>query len=419
MLYKDFLQYFFAEEKTELSCFSTNEINFLNTYFFAMNAKSYSKVSEKYVDKVILMENNYIRLEKFFSIYGELISEYFSLKNLSLLENAVDEKTEDFKYLKSILKTIEDRYLYYDSVFNIVTNKFNVPNNHTARIVNKYSQMLNDSLRKNQENLETSKKNYLDSKKYFDGSKKLFDDSKKAFDDSKENFDKSEKIFNEAEKNVSGLVSNMLTVLGIFVSIVVAVLIVYITIFLGGKGEETLQFFTTIPQLNLLKYVLSIHLLGDFIFMFLFFIAKLTNRTLMSSCVNFKPILKEKEKKTGSEKTEQRYLYDDQLEKEKPCNHCIYTCSPLRILANRLSHIIMFNGAMLFFYDLLYAWWYIEHLYKLKPISFFVVAKEPYFLFFLILFTLNILLLLIIKVFIIKRPEDPIFNCKVCKKNRR
>ena len=170
-----------------------------------------------------------------------------------------------------------------------------------------------------------------------------------------------------------------------------------------NKENNVFLFFSNTPQLNLLKYVLSIHLLGNFIFMFLFFIAKLTNRTLMSSCVSFFPLQEEashnektettkgiEESEESEESEENRYLINDTLEKQKPCNRCAYACSSYRIIVNRLFHVLLFNGAMLFFYDCLYVWWYVVHIYELDKISFNIIAKEPYLFLFILYNTRNV-----------------------------
>ena len=389
MFYEEFLKAFFDQRKEKLNKISNEEIKILNDYFASSEPNKKADISDNYIIDIILLDNNYNRLKNFFNTYGNLSSEFLSDEKLLHFDSKqYNNFEEDVEYLKEILEAVQRGYNRCDSILKIAVSEASKPYNLIIGIVEKYTKRLSTSL----------------------------DESKNTYNKAQKAYNKSEHLFKEAEKNVEGLVSNMLTVLGIFVSIVVAVLIVYITVFLD-KGNNSSLFFTNTPQLNLLKYVLTIHLLGNFVFMFLFFIAKLTNRTLMSSCVNFLP-LQNKNEPEKEELEENRYLLDDKLEKQKPCTRCAYACSSYRIIVNRLFHVLLFNGAMLFFYDCLYVWWYVVHLYELDIISLWLIAKEPYFLLFILLLSLNVIFIIMIKQFIINKPNMLKNNCP-CKKTQK
>ena len=139
----------------------------------------------------------------------------------------------------------------------------------------------------------------------------------------------------------------MLTVLSILISIVVAVLIVYITLFLEGN-IDTKSIFRNVTQLFFLKYILAVHVVGDLVFLMLFMIARLTNRTILTTCSYFywAPYVKDKDKDNYTS------IYHGFA-----CADCCYKCSFAYKLRRKAAYIIYFNVLMALLYISLYVWW--------------------------------------------------------------
>lgn len=152
---------------------------------------------------------------------------------------------------------------------------------------------------------------------------------------------------------IDNLVPNVLTILGIFLSIVIAVVIVYIEIFLQPNGNSVVNsLLNSVIQINLARYFISAHTLGNILFLLLFMIARLTNRTILTSCKSFEWNSK------ISEENRDSYLTDFH---SFACADCQKDCSLIQKLKNKSMYIIGFNVLMFLSYLLLYVWWIFDH----------------------------------------------------------
>lgn len=90
--------------------------------------------------------------------------------------------------------------------------------------------------------------------------------------------EKAEKQVIDARTAANGIVPNMLTILGVFIAIIIAVVACYLTLIFNQHQESPF------PSLNISMCLLMGQLLMDIIFLLLYLISKLTNYTLACHC---------------------------------------------------------------------------------------------------------------------------------------
>ena len=147
----------------------------------------------------------------------------------------------------------------------------------------------------------------------------------------------------EAQKSAEGIVPNMLTVLGIFVAIVIAVVACYLSVLLANQYTGTSQY--TLPVV-FLHYLIMGHIMIMVVFLLLYLVSKLTSRPITTHCGNFEEI-------TNPPK-----------HAPKECDKCINNCSSL--VRFRLQYTYIFVINMFFFvgYFLLGIWHTINVYYR-------------------------------------------------------
>lgn len=95
----------------------------------------------------------------------------------------------------------------------------------------------------------------------------------------KQQLENNKKALLEAINHADNLLGHSIEILGIFVAI--------ITIFIGGFSEISL--FGTIDNLNTYKFFLYIiitgHIMANLIFMFIYMLGRITNKTISASCI--------------------------------------------------------------------------------------------------------------------------------------
>ena len=139
--------------------------------------------------------------------------------------------------------------------------------------------------------------------------------------------------------------------MNILISIVIAVVVVYITIFLEPDNKENSMVEMYI-QASFARYVLSVHLLGDLLFLMMFMIARLTNRSILMSCAEFDwaSYINDKIKDH----------YDSPYHKYA-CADCNKNCTISKKLRLRSAYIIYFNLIIFVLYAALYLWWILDY----------------------------------------------------------
>ncbi len=103
-------------------------------------------------------------------------------------------------------------------------------------------------------------------------------------EESNEKLIKANEKIDDATKQSKEILNQSIEVLGIFVAI--------ITIFIGGFTEISL--FGTMENLNTYKFFLYVvvtgHIMSDLIFMFVYMLGRITNKSISVSCINYQKI---------------------------------------------------------------------------------------------------------------------------------
>ena len=95
----------------------------------------------------------------------------------------------------------------------------------------------------------------------------------------------AQKIANKAEKTSDNIVPNMLTVLGIFIGVVVAIMACYLSIVLQEDNAEAIA-LKSIPLAFMFAWMMG-HVMVMAIFILLYMIAKLTDRRISNGCPDY------------------------------------------------------------------------------------------------------------------------------------
>lgn len=318
MSYEQYCEALFSENKSNILHVSEDEIQVL---------KKIQAPGQVHIDYEILDE----QLSKYFSNKGTKVFTTFDdiyekdpwKQYIQDLEERI-ENFQSYKFVYQTIKSIESKFRIYSFLFDsaILNSK-----SYTDEKDEKTSSMFND---KNEELSKASETLYQANAELEKTSKKL----------------------SIAQDSIQNILPNLLTVLGIFISVIIAVVIIYITFFLEKDVNILLN---SILQLQIGKYVLSAHLLGNVMFLLMFMIARLTNRNILSTCGEYKL-----DKENYSERDEIEY---ESSVYRNACANCKYNtkCSIIRKLSNKAGYIIGFNWLMLILYFVVYTWWIFDY----------------------------------------------------------
>lgn len=170
--------------------------------------------------------------------------------------------------------------------------------------------------------------------KKIDEFNKEFNIVKDDFETTRTDFNTAIKEFNDAKVDVdktktemSSLLTNVLTILGIFVSIIFVIVGAYFTV----TGEITNLSISNIVQVNIGRFVLMGHILTNLLFLFMFMIARLANKSIAVNC------------------------------KGCPDSDCINAkCNFINRIVKRYPYIVILNIVAICSYVVLLSWWFIE-----------------------------------------------------------
>ncbi len=166
-----------------------------------------------------------------------------------------------------------------------------------------------------------------------------------------------------AVEQASGILPNMLTILGIFVAIIFAVVACYLSIVLAQHGEGSATVMQSRP-LEFAKYLLMGHISLGVIFLLLYLVSKFTPYSLASSCSRFEP----QQDTSAEEQNNARSTCD--------CSKCKNKCSAPAHLRLRYPYVYGFNLAFAIGYAVLWLWQVVNVYYRTALNN--AVAKAPF-----------------------------------------
>lgn len=309
MDFNDYCQCFFDKSKKHLFELSEKELKFLNQIEESSIIFDYEIIDKCLADYILMKGDKIFKAQ----------DDDDSFTSEAYLENVKNKANKEFNFVTRTIQSVQSKISTYSLIF-----AYSINNSE-----NKDSDSINKRISENYKQMESNLKT------------------------SNLNLEKAQASLDETHKNIENMIPNVLTVVSILVSIIVAVFIVYITIFLDPKFDNP---YKNILQIQMGRYVLSGHLTGDIIFLLLFMIATLTNRSILTTCNEHEMI------KTFEPEGKDRYAPESF---KHSCRNCQKKCSSRRKFLLRAAYIIYFNALMIFMYVFLYLWWVIEnHWYK-------------------------------------------------------
>lgn len=120
-----------------------------------------------------------------------------------------------------------------------------------------------------------------------DTAQKTIGSVQKIANEAKKNAKSALESSQHAEEQASALIPNMLTVLGIFVGIIIAVVACYLSILLAPNGADATNGIYSRP-FEFMQFLLMGHVMLGVVFLLLYLVSKLTSHTLTCPCKRFK-----------------------------------------------------------------------------------------------------------------------------------
>lgn len=148
----------------------------------------------------------------------------------------------------------------------------------------------------------------------------------------------------EIRREANNTIPHMLTSLGIFVSIIIAVVVIYLSDLIAVYPTINANY---ISQMQFARYIVSGQIICNLIFLMLYIISRLTNKNILLRCSKFKDI---------------RFPELSHEMKFRPCANCENkaNCNYVKKMWNKAGYIVFINVLCIICYVLLYDWWLIE-----------------------------------------------------------
>ena len=265
---------------------------------------------------------------------------------LYLTRNNIEFQDDIKKYKNAPSKCVEDATLEYiknyTQEFNSTLKEYKMDFEVKSKNFVERSKELEDrskDFEQKTKDFEAKTKEFEQKTKDFEAKTKEFEQKSKDFEEKSSEFEAKTKEFNKismsfgrinqrlnaAITDANSLTTNILTILGIFVSIIFIIVGGYFTVSIDNKA------FTDITQVNLGRFVLMGQVLFNLIFSFMFMVSRLSSKSIAVDC-------------RGCEKS--------------VCTN--NKCSFIMKIWNKYPYVILFNFACLCGYVVFLAWWYLE-----------------------------------------------------------
>lgn len=244
-------------------------------------------------------------LNSYIDEFGEEIKAYLDQKIDKLYQSKF--LSEDIEWIFYIITYIKNQIQIYLIVMDEADNNFNEKTNSFFTRINKLQSKLQSKVDKSTQKMQEST--------------------------------------NIAISEARSVLPHLLTVVGIFVSIIIAVVAVYLNDLIK---VENIEFYNN-PQLLIARYIVSGHMIIDIILLLLYLIARITDKNILIRCGRF-------DKDDGSSKNKEDLKY------YRPCalcKHNIY-CNSFLKLWYKASYILLINFAFLLSYGVILSWWIID-----------------------------------------------------------
>lgn len=219
-----------------------------------------------------------------------------------------------FAFIKNLTTASVDRILEQDEAVKEIQSSLNIANENIAE--------LNETVKK------------------FDDIDEKIEETNKKFSDT---IRKTNNKIRGAKKNIDNIIPHMLTSLGIFVSIIIAVVVIYLSDLISIDGNVP----TYITQFQFARYLMSGHIIFNIVFLMLYLISRLTNKTVLLRCSEYVPLVKY-----------EKFKY-------RPCANCekqsCGKCNFIKKLWKKATYMVGINLICFAGYLFLYDWWIIEN----------------------------------------------------------
>lgn len=164
--------------------------------------------------------------------------------------------------------------------------------------------------------------------------------------------EKTKKMNEDTQRAISeaqGVLPHLLTVISLFVSVIIAVVAVYLNDLISIKGIENY----ISPQMLILRYVVSGHIIMNIVILFLYMAARMTDKTILIRCPHFV-------------NAQNSPLTSEELKYYRPCALCEnrHNCKTIFKLWNKALHIIILNVVFIISYAIIFEWWVISRYIK-------------------------------------------------------
>ncbi len=249
--------------------FSSDEKNIV----IRLVSKSKNKLTDEFIhymkslidSKILYSIENEINIQNLYESVGMAVDFISKFCNSLVSKKGYKEKVDTFKaHLLYFYGFFKERIVDVSKLMDVVNKKFYAHNPNSD-----YKELLNASINTFDEKTKELQITYTNT---INSLEKKFDNK---YADLKEKVDAAKKDIEYSTKSFDGLIPSMLTSLGIFVTIIITVIALYISNILDKTGADFL--FT---QMKYGRYLLSGQITINTVFLLLYFISKLTGKSL-------------------------------------------------------------------------------------------------------------------------------------------
>ena len=190
-----------------------------------------------------------------------------ALKYELLVRKGISKSEED-------IKKQQDDFINFSNTPN---EKLEIQIKDHEKVLREFDDNVTKKIKETTENVDTKINEF---NKAFEVVKTNFETTRTDFNTAKKEFDNAKVDVDKTKTEMNSLLTNVLTILGIFVSIIFVIVGAYFTV----TGEIANLSISNIVQVNIGRFILMGHILMNLLFLFMFMIARLANKSIAVNC---------------------------------------------------------------------------------------------------------------------------------------
>lgn len=315
---------------------SVNQYTLQLSKLYSVSSKGHKLIEDAIKRRYPLEDKNFNELTQYkldLSRIYQTVSTAFNInlpKNCQLEEYATVAKL----YLDpAFRKFVESFYKHVLAVLKSLTDQVDQQIQEMNRLENAEAHKVLDRIRStSQDLLRQLERKAGEVDTVLDNARKQSLDASNALSNADEKLKAATETSDNARKAADSVLTNVLTILGVFIAIIVAFISGFFSVLLADRGN-----ISPIAQVCLAHFLLMGHVLFNLIFLFMFMISRLSYKSISVLC-----------------------LYCNDKEHLGMCQLCQCKCKWYKRLWRKYPYLVLTNWAIVIGYVILFLWWFID-----------------------------------------------------------